>query len=213
MAYDELYQLARIEPAYPDLDKMIRKAILIGAEDIKTELQNRTGYVVDNSLVDRLSMIVGEYKKARSGRVENATKDDGAFSFTLKVVLDNLDIGADQIREMEYTEERDIYENGRIADTIRCSVKEYRQLKKARMTGAIEFYDHQSGRVVNRVPVSVETIFSNAYAYLQGDPRAAGEATQALLSAKKAAYPTSEQMILDAAEEFARKASEVILAE
>jgi hypothetical protein len=67
--------------------------------------------------------------------------------------------------------------------------------------------------VVNRVPVRVESVFSNAYASLQGDPGAAGETTRELLKARKAAYPSDEQMILDAAEEFTRKAREIILAE
>jgi len=59
----------------------------------------------------------------------------------------------------------------------------------------------------------VETVFSNAYATLQGDPNAAGETTRQLLISKKAAYPSDEQMILTATEEFAKKAREIILAE
>jgi hypothetical protein len=69
------------------------------------------------------------------------------------------------------------------------------------------------GQVINSVPIKVETIFSNEYATLQGNPAAAGEDTRKLLEARKAAYPSDEQMILTATEEFVKKAKETILAE
>lgn len=212
-AYGELYQLARINPSSQDLDKMLRKSILTGASQVEFELQNRTGQAITVPLAEQLSRIVWEYRRARSVQTDSLNAAPGDFRFILKVVLRDLEVGPDQIRELEYAEERDILREGMAVDTIRCSVREYRQLKKARLNGAIEFFDVQAGRVVNTLPVSVESVFTNAYAFLQGDPNAAGEATRALLSSKKAAYPSREQMILDAAEEFARKAGEAILAD
>lgn len=81
------------------------------------------------------------------------------------------------------------------------------------LAGSLEYVDKQTGRIIDRIPVKVESVFTNAYATLQGNPDAAGDDTRELLKARKAAYPTNEQMILDATEEFARKASEIILAQ
>jgi len=66
---------------------------------------------------------------------------------------------------------------------------------------------------VNRVPVRVESIFSNAYASLQGNPDAAGDETRELLKSKKTDFPSADQMIMDATEEFSRKVREVILSD
>jgi hypothetical protein len=211
-AYVEFMLVAGMNNSYKNLDKDIRKAILKGATNMEFEMHNRTRKVVSASMVDQLSIIIWEFKKARYGQAKPAQADD-SFTFILRVILDDLEIGPDQIRELEYQEERDIIQDQQVVDTIKCLILETRQLKKAQLTGSLEYFDKQTGKVVNRVPIRVESVFSNAYATLQGDPGAAGEATRELLEAKKAAYPTNEQMILDATEEFVKKAGEIILAE
>jgi hypothetical protein len=163
-------------------------------------------------MIDQLSIIIWEFKKAKYGQGKPSVTDN-SFSFTLRVILDDLEIGTDQVRDLEYQEERDLYQGDQVVDTIRCLVRETRQLKKAQLTGSLEYVDNQTGQVVNRIPVKVESVFSNAFASLKGNPSAAGDATVQLLKAKKAAYPSDEQMILDATVEFSRKAGEIILAE
>jgi len=211
-AYTELLQVAELNNSYKSLDKLIRKSILKGATNMVFEMHNRTHKEISSSMVSQLSVIIWECKKARYGQAKPETADN-SFAFILRVILNDLQIGPDQIREMEYQEERDIYQGDIVVDTIKCVIHESRQLKKAQLAGSLEFVDKQTGQVVNRIPLKVESVFTNAYATLQGDPAAAGEATKELLNAKKAAYPSDEQMILDATEEFAKKAGEIILAE
>ena len=211
-AYIELIKVARLNNSYKDLDKLIRKAVLKGATNVEFEMHNRTHKAISTSLVDRLTIIIWEFKKASYGQAK-PDKADNNFAFTLRVVLDDLKIGPDLVKDVEYQEERDIYRDGLVVDTIKCLIQESRQLKKAQLAGSLEYLDKQTGRVVNRIPIRVESVFSNACATLQGNPDAAGDATKELLKAKKAAFPSDEQMILDATEEFTKKATEIILAE
>ena len=211
-AYIDLVKVVELNSSYKSLDKLIRKAILKGATNMEFEMHNRTHKVISSSMVDQLSIIVWEFKKARYGQAKPA-QEDNSFAFSLRVILDKLNIGPDQVKDLQYQEERDIYQDGIVVDTISCLIQESRQLKKAQLTGSLEYYDKQTGQVINRIPIKVESVFSNAYASLQGDPAAAGESTKELLNSKKAAYPSDEQMILDATEEFTKKATEIILAE
>jgi len=211
-AYDELVKVASMNASYRDLDKLIRKAILTGATDMVFEMHNRTGKPVSSSMVDQLSIIIWEFKKARYGQVKPPENDD-SLSFTLRVILDDMQIGPDQVKELEYQEERDLYEGEKVVDTIRCLISETRQLKKAYLSGRLEYFDPRLGQVINTVPIKVETVFSNAFATLQGDPNASGDETRKLLNSQKAAYPSDGQMILTATEEFTKKAREIILAE
>lgn len=211
-AYIEFMKTARLTDSYKQLDVLIRKAILKGATNVEFEMHNRTRRPVSSSMIDQLSIIIWEFKQARYGQGKPAVTDN-SFSFTLRIILDELKIGPDQVKDLEYQEERDLYRGDQVVDTIKCLIQETRQLKKAQLAGSLEYYDNQTGQVVNRVPIKVESVFTNAYATLQGNPEAAGEATRELLKAKKAAYPSDEQMILDATEEFTRKAREIILAE
>lgn len=211
-AYDDLLKLAGMNSSYRDIDKLIRKAILGGATSVVSEMHNRTGKVISPSMVDQLSIIIWEFKKARYGQVKPSATDD-SWSFTLRVILDNMEIGQDQVKGLEYQEERDIYQGETVIDTIICLVSESRQLKKAYLSGSLEYFDPRLGQVINSVPIKVESVFSNAYATLQGNPSAAGDDTKKLLDSKKVEYPSDEQMIFTATEEFVKKAKEIILAE
>lgn len=211
-AYEELVRVAAMNGSYRDLDKLIRKAILGGATNILSEMHNNTGKVITGSMVDQLSIIIWDMKKARYGQEKPATVDN-SWPFTFRVILDQLEIGPDQVKNVEYQEERDIYQGETVVDTIKCLVTETRQLKKALISGSLEYYDPRLKQVINKVPIKVETYFANEYASLQGNPEAAGDDTKKLLQSKKAAFPSDDQMILTATQEFVQKAKVIILAE
>jgi hypothetical protein len=211
-AYVEFMKVARLNASFNDVDKLLRKAVLKGSTNVEFELHNRTGKNISSSMIDQLSVIIWQFKKAKYGQVKPDTTDN-SFTFILRVILDEMKIGPDKVKELQYREERDVYRDEMVVDTISCLINETRQLKLASLIGSLEYVDKQSGQVVNRVPIKVESVFKNACATLQGNPDAAGDETRALLKAKKAAYPSSEQMILDATEEFSKKAGEIILSE
>ena len=211
-AYVDFLRVAKLDGNYKQTDKNIRLAVLKGATNVEFELQNKTGRNISSRMIDHLTRIIWEFKKARYGQVQ-ADQADKSFAFVLRIVLEGVDIGPDQYKDLEYQEERDLLKGDIVVDTIKCLVKETRQLKKARLSGSLEYFDRQTASVVNRIPISVETVFSNAYASLQGNPDAAGEETRKLLDSHKAAYPSSDQMTSDVTDEFIKKATEIILGE
>ena len=212
MAYFDFMQLAAMDGSYQGIDKFLRKAILIGSSNVEFEFHNRTGKEISPALIDRLTIIIREFKKAKYGQ-EIPQVTDESFAFILRVILDDVEVGPDQYKEVQYQEERDVYHDGIVVDTIKCLITETRQLKKAMLGGSLEYVDKQTGQVVNKIPLKVESVFRNSYASLQGNPEAAGEETTRLLKAGKAEYPSSDQMIGDALREFTDKARQIILSE
>jgi hypothetical protein len=212
-AYIELLKVVRLQDgSYKDLDKLMRKAILNGSTSMEFALVNKSGQNLTSDIIGRLDKIVWDYKRARIGQQETVPSEI-PFKFILRVVINEIDVSGDQVKELNYQEERDLYSDEEVVDTIKCLVYEYRQLKKATMIGRIDFYDVQLGQVVNIVPINVESVFTNSYGTLQGNPDAAGDATKMLLDSKKADYPSAEQMILDATDEFVVKARQIVLVE
>jgi hypothetical protein len=211
-AYSEFLTAASLDPAYKNLDRDIRVAVLKGATNVKFELRNRTNMEISTAMIDQLTVIIWEFKKAKYGQAM-PDQPDNSFVFTLRVNLENIEIGPDQIKDVQYKEERDLFNGDQVVDTISCMVTESKQLKKARLTGSLEYIDNQSGVIVNRVPIIVESVFTNSYAFMSGNPLAAGEETLKLLGSKKAEYPSADKMLQDATEEFTKRAREVILGE
>ncbi len=212
LAYKEFLKVARLDPSFKDLDKLLRKAMLKGSTSVEFELLNMTGEKIGNTMVGQLTVIVRDFKKEKYGQAEPDSTGD-SFPIVFRVVLNELKVGQDQYKEVQYQEERDVYMGEMSVDTIKCLITETRQLKKAMLSGSIEYIDKRTGQIVNRVPVRVESIFSNAYASLQGNPEAAGEDTRELLRSKKTDFPSGDQMIMDATEEFTRKVREMILSD
>lgn len=211
-AYLDFMQVAGLECSYADLDKMLRKAILKGSTNMEFELNNKTGRKISAAMVNQLTSVIWEFKLAKYGQEKTPEVND-SFSFILRINLDEMLIGTDQVKEVQYQEERDVLQDNVVVDTMKCLVNETRQLKKAMLAGNIEYIDKQNGRIVNRIPLKVETVFRNSYASLQGNPDAAGDETRKLLTSTKAVYPSADQMIMDATEEFSKKAAEIILSE
>jgi hypothetical protein len=213
VAYVELLRVANLKyEAADNLDKMMRQAILVGSTGLEFELYDKTGKGLTKDIVNRLTKIIWEYKRAKYGNYQSDPKGP-EFKFTIRVVVDDISVSPDQIKDLSYEEQRDVMREGQVVDTITCLVNEHRQLKKATMIGRIDFYDNQLNQVVNMVPVKVETVFMNSYGTLQGNPDAAGDDTRELLNSKMVDYPTAEKMALNATDEFVKKASQVVLAQ
>lgn len=208
-AYDQLFILAGMKADISNLDKMIRQSILVGARNIQFELYNNTGKVLNEKITEELSRLVWDYKMKRYGQARPVKHSD-SYDFTFRVMLNDLSVSTDQIKKLNYGEARDVYKNGVVVDTIGCNINETRQRKTANISGSIIFIDDQNGQKVNIIPISVESIFLNKFATLQGDPEAAGDETLKLLKNKEVPYPSNEQIIMDAVRKFTIAASQEI---
>lgn len=210
MAYLDLVRLAGLTGEFKDMDALIRTAVLYGATDIQYELYNRTGWKLQSAIVEQLSVAVYAY---RHERLEKAAADASAapFPFIIKITLTELKVSPDRVKKANYVEERDIYRDGVVVDTIRCSIDQYRQVKGAVLSGKIEIFDVGMNSVINTVPVTAESMFIHTYATLKGNPDAAGEDTRMMLKQKEVKFPSNEAMVMDAVEEFTRQAIGILL--
>jgi tetratricopeptide (TPR) repeat protein len=209
-AYQELVLLARLTDQYGDIDRLIRKAVLFGATKIEYELYNRTGRTLNERIVDQLSVAVYAYRDQRLKAVGSVPADE-SFPFLIQVYLTEVKVSPDRTKELSYVEERDIYREGEVVDTIRCHIDQYKQVKGAVLSGRIDIYDVNMKSVINTVPINAESMFLHSYATLKGNPDAAGEETRKMLSQKKVEFPSNEKIVMDAAEEFTKLAIKVLL--
>ena len=209
-AYAELMKLARLSGTYKDMDKLLRKAVLYGATKIEYELYNQTGKALNEQIVKQISVAVFAYRDSRLNKAA-VTKPENSFPFRIRIYLTELKVSPERVKEMSYAEERDIYRDDVVVDTIRCHVEQYTQVKGASLSGRIDIYDVNMGSVVNTVPVTAESMFMHSYATLKGNPDAAGEETRKMLVQKEVPFPSNESIVMDAVVEFTKMAIKVLL--
>jgi len=210
MAYHDLVRLAGLAKEYKDMDALIRRAVLYGATDIQYELYNRTGWDLQSEIIETLSVAVYAHRRERQEKPQ-ADLQDLSFPFSIRVYLTELKVSPDRVKKSNYAEERDIFRNGVVIDTIRCNVDQFKQVKGAVLTGRIDIYDETLKTVINTIPLTAESMFIHSYATLKGNPDAAGAETRLLLAQKEVKFPSNEAIVMDAVEEFMKQAIQVLL--
>lgn len=210
MAYEDLLKLATLTGDYNEMDVLIRKAVLNGASKIEYELYNQTGQSLNTRITDQLSSAVYAYRDTRLKKVPAPVNED-EFPFIIRVYLTELKVSPDRVKKMNYTEERDIFQDEVVIDTIRCDVSQVRQVKGSMLSGRIDFYDVKRRMVINTVPIQAESMFVHSYATLTGNPNAAGEETHEMLARDEVAFPSNEDIVMDAVKEFTKMAIQVLI--
>lgn len=204
-AYLELLTLMQLYPGYRDTDKLVREAIIKSANRIDFEVINETGKKLSDPMIAQLIGVFLDYKNPEPGKGEKN------YLFDIHIHLTDLDVTADQIKSTNYREERDVIdENGSTVDTLWCEVTENKMRKSATLRGVVEYYDLGRKRVVQRVPVSVESIYLNSYGTLMGNPEAASEETIKLVNKKMPEYPSSDSLVKDAVDKFSDHLRQII---
>ncbi len=210
-AYSELLLVADMYEQYRDIDKLLRKAITLGEPDVRFELVNNTGKDLNDAIIGELGKVFREYR-AKHSPENTQEKKQGRYDFAIRVVIDRISVSKDQIKILEYKEERDILDDlYNVVDTISCTVTETHQRKSAVMEGRIRYVDNVRKMLVNTVPVRAESVFLHEYGSLHGNVNACGEETKTLVQKKEVPYPSNESIVMDAVDKFRKNVAEVIL--
>jgi hypothetical protein len=209
LAYDELYLLARMFSKYRDLDKLLRRAVPLAAENLKFEIHNKTGQELNSSIVSGVS---NSFNVLKDKKVTYQGKGTAEYDFTIQIILKEVKVTPDQAKTKKYREERDIFgEGNRVVDTISCEVTEHFQRKASSLKGTVNYINNTKNEIINTIPVSVETIFLHKYGSVSGNLEAMSDESRQLVSRKEAKYPSNEELIFDAVLKFKEKV-ELILA-
>lgn len=209
-AYFELLKVLKLYDSFREVDVLLRKSIARGAGTVDYDLVNNTGGRLHPVVISKMGEIFTAYENKLPVRRQEGSGAD----FSIQVVVQETDVSAGQIKKLKYAEERDLLnDNGQVVDTIRCVVDETRQRKSATIRAEIRYRDNRGDVLINRIPVSVESVFLHRFGSLQGDPAAASEQTLELIKAREVDYPSDESMISDAMDMFREKAMSVMLPE
>ena len=202
MAYDELILVAQMFEKYRDIGGLIRQAVALGANKVHYVLVNNSGKELNSYVIQEISSAFTIYNEKLPSTSDNG-KSSKDYEFDIKVVVEEISVTRDQIKTLEYVEERDIMnDDGLVVDTISCTVTEFHQRKGAEIKGYVQYIDNKLKTPVNTTPVQAESVFLHTYGSLQGNINAGGEETRALLLKKEAPYPTNASIVMDAVKKY-----------
>ncbi len=230
-AYELLDELDRIDTGYKDVAQLMIQAHERGMTYALVKIVNETDKVIPRKLQDELlnfssygasNFWVDYHNKPQTGR---------QYDYTINLKFKQINLSPDQERDKEIIEEKEIQDgytyqkdaNGQIVKDslgnpikiprmvkVRSKVHLYQQYKEAQVTAQAEIIDNRTGQRVDNFPLQSKYVFEHTFATYSGDKRAIRREYLDFLNERRIPFPTSEQMIYDAAQDIKMQFKDIL---
>lgn len=229
-AYDDLNYLNQISPNFKDVPDLIKTAKEKGSDYVNVYTKNETSVIIPRRLESDL-LDFSTYGLNDQWTVYHSNKQPN-FKYDYGVIVNfrQINVSPEQIREREFTKEKEIkvgrrkkmrgrypvldslgkpvYED--VYKIVRCKVREFTQYKAAQVTAKVDYIDFGNNQLLQTFPLSSEFVFQNVYATYKGDKRAIGNDYLPLFSQRPLPFPSNEQMVFDTGEDLKAKLKNVL---
>lgn len=222
-AYQDLQKVNSLYKNYKEVDELLRKALVKGTDNIEYEVRNRSASVLPSYMLSKLQNIDLSSLNEEFVQFHNTPQKGVAYDYKIRLTLTSVKITPDKENTDHFAETRKIqvgwiekrdstgkevkipeYEN------VSCDVTVVQQYKSARIRAYLDFIDNASKKVLIKVPVEAESVFSNKYATASGNTKACSMEVHTLLNNPRLIYPSNDDLVLDAAKKLNHTISQLI---
>lgn len=230
-ARKHLLKVHTIYPGFRDVDSLLTRLAPARPVKVYYEVINQYRRFLPYPMMEQLLTI--QLEKFNSERMvfHNRRRWLPESDYVVRIYLQNIRILPEQSREINYVETAEIVDGvtylvdenrnfvydslGRKIEqprfkTIACYVTETIREKAIKITGKVEIIDRHDGKTLIVRPVEGESVFTNRYATFKGDLTALSPEARALLGTKKEPFPTDEDMMLHAGNNFKNNAGKFV---
>jgi hypothetical protein len=229
--YDDLAYLEKINPNYKDVAKIMDEAQFKGTDYVFVYAKNETNMIIPSQLQNDL-LDFKSYKLNDKWTIYHSAKQkDITYDYGMLINFRSIQISPEQIKEKEFTKERQVVDgqkkqldaNGNVVldrqgkpvmiDNLinaKVNIYEVRQFKSCQITAKVDYFDNKTNQSLGSFPIASEFIFENIYSTYKGDRRAADDNYYAYFDKRIAPFPSSEQMVYDTGEDLKAKINGVI---
>lgn len=230
-AYYKLQSIKTYYSTYKDADQLMQKAKAIGTSHALFKMKNNTMAVLPAGFEDELTKITLS-ELNRDWIVYHVQEaKDVFYDYAIVVNMQQLDVTPDAVKEIYYTDSKEIVDGWQYVldnrgnvkkdslgndikipkyKTITCNVKEVYQHKKGIVTGTIDYLDNKTGQLIKTAPLCAESIFEHRSAAAMGDINALKPENKAKLGGSPAPFPNSLDMILQAGQTLKNMVKDII---
>lgn len=230
-AYDDFGYLEEISPNYKDAKQLMNECQFKGTDFVHVYTKNETNMVIptrlQNDLLDFSTFGLNDkWTVYHSNR-----QKDVKYDYALLVNFRNINISPEQIKEREFTKEKQIVDgkkplldaNGnQVKDdkgnvvmvdnlkTVRATIYEFKQFKSCQVTAKVDYIDFKNNQLIDTFPLSSEFIFEYIYANYNGDRNACDSDYLQYFGRRATPFPSNEQMVYDSGEDLKAKLKSII---
>ena len=218
-AYSELMQVKTYYSTYQDVDNQINKARFQGTSHILFKMQNKTGVPLPPTFEEELTKISLSELNRDWLQYHVKASNGISYDYTILVNMKNIDVSPESVKEIQYTESKEVPDGFQYAlddkgnvkkdasgndikvpktKVITCNVSENYQNKKAIISGSLDYINNQNNQLIKTDPIAAENFFEHRSAIAIGDVSALKPETKAKIGIKPLPFPSGFDMLLQA---------------
>ncbi len=231
-AYDDFAYLESLNPNYKNAKKLMDDAQFKGTDFVDVYAKNETNLVIPKMLQDDLLDFKTYGLNDKWTVYHSARQKNVKYDYSLIINFRDIYISPEQIKEKEFTKERQIKDGVKtlldsrgkpVKDSLgkeikvdnykvlRASVYEFRQFKSCQVTAKVDYVDLKSNQLVQTFPIASEFVFENIYSTYKGDKNACEDNYLGNFNKRAIPFPNNEQMVFDTGEDLKAKLKDIIV--
>ncbi len=206
---------------FRDVQQRLQESEDLGIVYVTLEMENATRAYLPAGFERELLAVNTNGMDSRWRRFHLSPQRGLEYDYRAKIVIRDVAVSPERLSERTYTDEKEITDgreyvldaNGNVAKDslgndvtrpkkviVRADVIEVLQTKSAVVTGELLLYDARTGRQVDRRALTGESIFEHYASTFNGDRRALSSDSRRRIGNQPLPFPTSEELILQAAD-------------
>jgi hypothetical protein len=230
-AYYELSRVKQFYPHYLDVDQLIEKALFMGTNQVLFKYQNQSRTVMPKDFENELMKITLKKLNKRWVNFDTYESKDYGYDYVIYLNLKMVDVSPESLKEIHYDEKKRVQDgfkyvlgpdgnvmkdtNGNDIKTpnyvdIVCHVKETQMLKKAIVSGTMDFYDNRTGQLIKTDRITAESVFEHRFAHVTGNLKAMTKKTSQIAKLRPVPFPNDLDLIYQTNQDLKKVAMDII---
>lgn len=231
-AFEDLQRIEQLRPNFKDTRQMLNEAKLMGTDFVLVTLINTTDFVIPNR-VQNMLLDFNTYGLADQWTAYHTERQQNLdYDYGIRIQFTDFVFSPDRLREREINLEEEVVDGWeykkdsrgayvRDEDGNRIKVNNYvtvsglllesLQQKSVAVQAQVIYRDIKAGQNINSFPLATEFIFENLSAVFQGDARVLSDEDKEILNNRPVAFPSNEQMLIDAGEDIKQKLKQILV--
>ena len=231
-AFDRYNEVKRYNANYKDVNEKIAIARKAGMTNVFFRIEDNAEMLVPKEMMQEIQNIDVNDLDKNWLNYDSFIDTTTLYHYSVILSVKLIEVTPDNLNKTNTIEKKEVpdgfnYEydsNGNVKKdtlgndikipkfkTIQCNVTRYHQLKVARISGDLEYYDNATDQLMKKDPIASEAIFENRYALPLGNVDALSPETLQELNAKPMPYPYPDALILQAGETMKAMTKDILV--
>jgi hypothetical protein len=186
-------KVQQLNPAYPGLDRNMRRAVFTIADRLLIGFKNESGVQLPTGFADQVLSQQAFSNSPWQSKIIWEPDQGLGNTYQIVVVLNDIEVSPHKTGQTTFTEKMESFQ----AEVIR-----YELQKSVSLSGQIQIIANNGKQPLIISPFNVSSKFEYTYARFSGDEKALTEATRELTKKAALPYPSDESLLKDAAAEL-----------